>query len=270
LPAPSPPPTAGKPVANAKPPAGGGPPPLKGEISADGTLKVDPALPGQFGFVEAKADGSSARARVRVVSHLPVRQDFEKVPEGRTPGGWVNCQGKFVVESKDGSKVLHKLANNASPLFARAYTYLGKPTWHDYTIQADVMGMKKGGDLSDVGVVANRYSLILDGNKQRLRIVSWESTPHPRVEQVMPWPWKEGEWYTLKLTVDAKGDKAHIRGKAWPRGQTEPKEWTIEFEDPLPNREGSPALYSYSLGIIEKQTGSDLYYDNVSVTANKE
>jgi outer membrane protein assembly factor BamB len=270
LPAPPPPPPAGKPATNAKPQTGGGPPPLKGEISADGTLKVDPALPGQFGFVEAKADGLAARARVRVVSHLPVRQDFEKVPEGRTPGGWVNCQGKFVVEAKDGSKVLHKLANNASPLFARAYTYLGKPTWHGYTIQADVMGMKKGGDLSDVGIVANRYSLILDGNKQRLRIVSWESTPHPRVEQVMPWPWKEGEWYTLKLTVDAKGDKAHIRGKAWARGQTEPKEWTIEFEDPLPNREGSPALYSYSLGIIEKQTGSDLYYDNVSVTPNKE
>src|SRR6266478_2745598 len=269
LPAPPPPPTASKPAPGAKGPAAG-PPPLKGEISAEGLLKVDSALPGQFGFVEAKADGLAARARVRVISHLPIHQDFEKVPEGRTPGGWVNCQGKFVVESKDGSKVLHKLANNASPLFARAYTYLGKPTWHDYTIQADVMGMKKGGDLSDVGVVANRYSLILDGNKQRLRIVSWESTPHPRVEQVMPWPWKEGEWYTLKLTVDAKGDKAHIRGKAWARGQTEPKEWTIEFEDPLPNREGSPALYSYSLGIIEKQTGSDLYYDNVSVTANKE
>jgi hypothetical protein len=267
LPAP-PPPKPAKPSSEKTAPAGG-PPPLKGEISADGTLKVDPALPGQFGFVEAKADRLAVRARVRVVSHLPVRQDFEKVPEGRTPGGWVNCQGKFVVESKDGSKVLHKLANNASPLFARAYTYLGKPTWHDYTIQADVMGTKKDEDLSDIGVVANRYNLMLDGNKQRLRIVSWETTPQARLDRTIPWPWKPGEWYTLKLTVDARGEKGHIRGKAWPRGTPEPKEWTIEVEDPVPNHDGCPALYGYSIGIIENKTGSDLYYDNVSVTANK-
>jgi outer membrane protein assembly factor BamB len=269
LPAPPPPPNAPKPPASAKGPAVG-PPPLKGEISSDGMLKVDPVLPGQFGFVQAQADGLIARARVRVVSHLPLHQDFEKVPEGRTPGGWVNCQGKFVVESKDGSKVLHKLANNASPLFARAYAYMGRPNWHDYTIQADVMGLKKGGDLSDVGIAANRYTLILDGNKQRLRIISWDSTPHPRVEQTIAWPWKPGDWYSLKLRVDARGDMGHIRGKAWPRGSPEPKEWTIEFEDPIPNKEGSPALYSYSLGIIENQPGSDVYYDNVSVTPNKE
>jgi len=268
LPAP-PPPKPAKPSSEKTAPAGG-PPPLKGEISSDGKLKVDPALPGQFGFVEAKADGLAARARVRVVSHIPIHQDFEKVPEGRTPGGWVNCQGKFVVESKDGSKVLHKLANNASPLFARAYTYLGKPTWHDYTIQADVMGTKKDEDLSDIGVVANRYNLMLDGNKQRLRIVSWETTPQARLDRTIPWPWKPGEWYTLKLTVDARGEKGHIRGKAWPRGTPEPKEWTIEVEDPIPNHEGCPALYGYSIGIIENKTGSDLYYDNVSVTANKE
>jgi outer membrane protein assembly factor BamB len=268
LPAPPLPPPAAKPAAPAKGPATG-PPPLKGEISADGLLKVDSALPGQFGFVESKADGLAARARVRVVSHLPIRQDFEKIPEGRTPGGWVNCQGKFVVESKDGSKVLRKLANNASPLFARAYTYVGKPTWHDYTIQADVMGLRKGENMSDVGIAANRYTLVMDGNKQELRIISWESTPHPRVEQTIPWSWSPNEWYTLKLTVDARGDKGHIRGKAWPRGQPEPKEWTIEFEDPVPNREGAPALYAYSIGIIGTQPGADLYYDNVTVTPNK-
>jgi outer membrane protein assembly factor BamB len=268
LPAPPPPPTAPKPAPGAKGPAAG-PPPLKGEISVDGLLKVDSALPGQFGFVEGKADGLAARARVRVISHLPIHQDFEKVPEGRTPGGWVNCQGKFVVESKDGSKVLRKLANNASPLFARAYTYFGKPTWHDYTIQADVMGARKGENVSDVGIAANRYTLVLDGNKQELRIISWESSPHARVDQTIPWPWKPDAWYTLKLTVDASGEKGHIRGKAWPRGEPEPKDWTIEVEDPIPNREGSPALYAYSIGIFGNQPGADVYYDNVSVTPNK-
>src|SRR5439155_26301736 len=69
LPAPPPPPTAPKPAPAAKAPIGA-PPPLKGEISGEGLLKVDSALPGQFGFVEAKGDGLAARARVRVISHL--------------------------------------------------------------------------------------------------------------------------------------------------------------------------------------------------------
>jgi hypothetical protein len=161
------------------------------------------------------------------------------------------------------------LANNASPLFARAYTYFGKPTWHDYAIQADVMGARKGENMSDVGIDANRYTLVLDGNKQELRIISWESTPHARIDQTMPWPWKPDVWYTLKLTVDASGEKALVRGKAWPRGEPEPKEWTIEVEDPVPNREGCPALYAYSVGIFGNQPGADVYYDNVSVTPNK-
>ena len=72
------------------------------------------------------------------------------------------------------------------------------------------------------------------------------------------------------LPTEWSVEKGHIRAKAWPRGTSEPKEWTIEVEDPVPNHEGSPALYGYSIGIIENKTGSDLYYDNVSVTANKE
>jgi hypothetical protein len=174
-----------------------------------------------------------------------------------------------VVESKDGSKVLRKLANNASPLFARAYTYFGKPSWHDYTIQADVMGARKGENMSDVGIAADRYTLVLDGNKQELRIISWETSPQARVDKTIPWPWKPDAWYTLKLTVDVDKEKGHVRGKAWPRGEPEPKEWTIEVEDPIPNHEGSPALYAYSIGIFGNQPGADVYYDNVTVTPNK-
>jgi len=147
---------------------------------------------------------------------------------------------------------------------------LSPSTLTGYTIESEMMCTDAPAKMPDMGVLANRYSLVLDGNKQELRIISWESSPHARVDQTIPWPWKPGEWYTLKLTVDARGEKGHIRAKAWPRGTSEPKEWTIEVEDPVPNHEGSPALYGYSIGIIENKTGSDLYYDNVSVTANKE
>src|SRR5262249_37449093 len=101
------------PLPNAPPAKGPPPPVLKGTVGADGKLTVDRKVPGQFGGVVAKAGGLEARARVRVAPQLPYVQDFENVPLGRTPGGWVNTQGKFqVIRLPDGSLVLVKLATN--------------------------------------------------------------------------------------------------------------------------------------------------------------
>jgi hypothetical protein len=224
-------------------------------------------VPGQYGSVVAKAEGLTGVARVRVCPRLPYRQDFEKVPEGRTPAGWVNCQGKFAVQEKDGSKVLVKLAQNASPLVCRANAYITMPSATGYTIQADVAGERKHDDMPDVGIGANRYTLLLDGNKQRLRLVSWDALP--RIDKSIDWAWKPDVWYRLKLTVDLQGDKAVVRGKAWPRDQEEPSAWTVEVEDPVANKEGSALLYGYATGILENQVGAQAYYDNVIITPNK-
>jgi outer membrane protein assembly factor BamB len=243
------------------------PPPLQGEISPAGKLTVAKTPPGQFGMVEAKAEGLTGLARVRVAPTLPYTLDFEKIPEGRTPGGWVNTQGKFAVQTKNGGRVLVKLANNASPLVARANAFIGKPTMTGYTIQADMQGTQKGFDLPDMGVLANRYNLLLDGNKQQLRLYSWDALP--RVDKSISWSWKPGVWYTLKLAVDVRGGSALVRGKAWPRDEPEPAAWTVEVEDPVANREGSPGLYGLATGIVGDEPGAEIYYAKVSVTPNK-
>lgn len=261
------------------PPPGPMPPPLKGTISSDGKLTVDDKLTGQFGLVVAKADGLSGAARVRVVPRLPYTQDFSKIPDNRTPAGWVNTQGKFVtVTLKDGTKAMKKTATNASPLVARANAYMSKPTLTDYTIQADVMGTivnvkkegadpnKLNGDMPDVGVVANRYTLVLIGNDQTLRLISWDALP--RIDKTISYPWKPDTWYTLKLTCSIKDGKATVRGKAWPRGKDEPKEWTVEVEDPIANPHGSPAVYANATGIIAPAVGSEGFIQNVKVTPN--
>src|SRR5262249_5506285 len=174
---PAPAPAAGSPkgAAAAKPPA------LKGTIDEGGKLAVSKEMPGQFGSVVAHAGSLTATARVRVVPNLPVKQDFEKVREGSVPGGWVNAQGKFSVRQMDDSNVFVKLANNASPLVCRANAYITRPQTTNYTIRADVRGARVNKDMPDAGVSANRYTLLLDGNKQRLRIVSWEALP--RIEK---------------------------------------------------------------------------------------
>ena len=67
---------------------------------------------------------------------------------------------------------------------------------------------------------------------------------------------------------------AKILTKVWKRGEKEPEGWTLEFEDPNPNRKGAAALYGYvsnittnAAGIVEP--GSNIYYDNLSITPNK-
>jgi outer membrane protein assembly factor BamB len=243
-------------------------PPLKGSIEA-GTLTVAKNIPSQQGYVLAKAEGLTAKARVRVPPRPPYREDFEKLPNGAVPGGWVNAQGKLLVTTmKDGNKVLKKVNNKASPLFARGIAFLGMPDLGDYTIQADVMGTKVNDNLPEMGIVANRYSLVLAGNVQKLRILSWDALP--RVEETINWPWQPKVWYTMKLTVTVKGNKGLIRGKVWPAGEKEPEKWSIEFTDPRPDATGSPGLYGYVTGIVEEQPGTDIFYDNVSVMPNKE
>jgi outer membrane protein assembly factor BamB len=251
------------------PPKAKSPPPaLKGAISDDGKLTVAAAVPIQAGSVLFQAEGLTAKARVRVVPRLPYMQTFAKLPDGAVPPGWVNAPGKFAVKTlMDGSKVLAKVAATSNPLLSRANTYIGPAQMTDYTIEADIRMEQKGNDLPDVGMVANRYTLMLVGNTQSLRLVSWDAIP--RVDQTIRFPHKAGVWYRMKLTVDVQKDQALCRGKVWPRGEMEPKDWTVEVADPAPNREGSPALYGYLTGYIEDHWMTEAYFDNVRLLANK-
>jgi hypothetical protein len=255
---PAPPPPPGKKLT---------PPALKGALT-EGKLATDPKVPNQQGVVLFSSKLGKATARVRVAPKLPYSIDFDKLPDGATPGGWVNTQGKFWVTTlKDGNKVLRNNNTVASPLLSKVNAYIGLPTLTDYTIEADVMGTKKGTDMPDIGVVANRYTLLLKGNYQQLQIVSWDAMP--RVAPTYGYKWTPDTWYRLKLRTQQEGGKARLLGKVWVRDSKEPEAWTIEFVDPTPNHEGSPALYGYGLGIVgPNDPGTDIYFDNVRIYAN--
>ncbi len=256
------------------PPKGGAPPPkppeLKGELSEKNgsatKLTAAKLPPVQFGRVVAKQGDLTAECRVRVVARLPYAANFAPVPVGRTPAGWVNCQGKFSVQEEGGKKVLKKRNDNASPLVARANAFMGLPNLKDYTIEADLMGTKVGDDMPDQGIVCQRYTLMLAGNQQKLRLVSWDALP--RIDESIAFPWKPETWYRLKLTVEIKDGKGTVKGKCWPRGEKEPENWTVTVVDPIPNTEGAPAVYGYVGGILGDRPGNTIYYDNVKVTPN--
>jgi outer membrane protein assembly factor BamB len=258
LPAPPPPPGV-----KASPPA------LKGTITANGKLTVDAKVPAQGSIVVANFDGVTAKARVRVAPQIPYAPDFKKLPDGIAPSGWVNTQGKYVIKTVNGSKVLAKVNTKATPLTARGNAYITLPTAKDYTIECDVQGTKVGDDMPEVGLVANRYTLILNGNVQKLRLMSWDAIP--RIDKTVQFDFKPGVWYRLKLTTEIADSKGVIRGKAWPRDGKEPAAWTVEVTDSNAIGEGSAALYGYVTGVDfdEKNPGPEVYYDNLRIIPNK-
>jgi outer membrane protein assembly factor BamB len=256
------------------PPKAAAPPVLGGELTVgDGvTAKFAAAKTpnGQFGRVIAKAGGKTAHARVRVTPTLPYVMDFEHVPELRTPAAWVNTIAKFsVVKLPDGSKILRKRNDNASPLVARANAYISDPHLSDYTIECDVFGTKvRDKDMPDVGVGACRYTLLLVGNDHELRLGTWDA--QKRIEKKMDYPWKPGVWYRMRLMATVVDGKGVVKGKVWPRDEKEPAGWTLEIEDPVPNTEGSPVIYGFANGTIDaKNPGPEIHYDNLKITPNK-
>ncbi len=260
------------------------PPALKAELDPKGTtctVTVDAKMASQQGYVDVKIGDATARARVRVIPQIPYTQDFEKLPVGATPGGWVNTQGKYrVVELKEANggvaKVLMKVNTNASPPVAGALAYITHPNSTNYTIEADLKGVQARGALPDLGVCANRYILILDGKteggKRQARITTWEALPTPlpagRVAVETEYTWKDNTWHRVKLSVEVGDKEAVVRGKVWERGQKEPEKWTLEMKDPRPNREGAAALYGKISNASETDPASEAYYDNVKITPN--
>ncbi len=248
------------------------PPALKGMIQGDaaGAAITLEKLPAQHGYVEAKFGKLTARARVRVVPQIPFAQDFEKIPEGVPPSGWINTAGKyFTKKMPDGNMVLSKVNTIGAIPVARANGYITATDSKNYTIQSDLYATEVDGRMPDMGVVNCRYTFVMDGKidptltSRTVRIVSWEA--RPRVNKVLALDWKKDAWYTAKLTVTQNEKTALVRAKVWEKGQPEPAAWTVEFEDPSPNREGAAALYGYVSGITDRP-GANIFYDNIKIT----
>lgn len=224
----------------------------------------------QGGDVMATYGDLKASARLRVIPSLPYSEDFEDLPTGIPPAGWISGKPKSQVLERDGGKVLKKMSDRMHPAFARMRNYIMPPMEAGYTIQADMYGeSKKRRFWPDMGLINSRYMMRLMGTTRKpvVRLVSWD--PMPRIQHDVPFDWKPDQWYTVKMTYDIVDGKGIVRGKVWLRGEAEPDAWTIEMTDPIPNTGGSPGLYGYSTAISETSPGTPVYYDNVKIYKNK-
>jgi hypothetical protein len=208
----------------------------------------------------------SGASRIRVIPDLPWTFDFEA--SGETPPAyWINATGKFAVRDVEGNKVLVKLANNPFAFAKRTRPFFGSTEHANYTIEADVRTMERRRQMADVGIVAQRYELVLFGNHQRLELQPWQ--PETARTQRVEYSWKPDTWYVMKLEVqNLDGGRVRARGKVWPKGEPEPAAWNVERVDPIGNLKGSPGLYADAMN-SSPTGGSEVFYDNIRVYPNK-
>jgi len=212
-------------------------------------------------IVTARVGPLSAVARVRVVPDLPWTFDFEDVPldantrQGEPPVSWVGARYRHVIRDLDGNKVMVKVTT--IPKGTRSRCWFGHPELHDYTIQADLQGGTRGEKMPDIGLIAQGYTLDLQGAHQKLQLRTWDA--QLRVVADADFPWQPDRWYTMKLRVANESGKAVARGKVWPRDESEPEAWTVELIDDSPNTAGSPGLFGNA-------TDAEILLDNIRVT----
>jgi len=231
---------------------------LKGSVT-DGTFVVASESEEQAGLIKATSGTLRGEARARVTHPLPWTETFEAYADGAVPKGWVNAvAGKYSVTTLDGGKVLQKAPDET--IFQRLRMFVGPVDWSNYTFEADVRVATRRRQMGDIGITAQRYSLVLYGNSQQLKLEPWE--PETERTVTVPFSWKPDAWYHVKLRVENQPDgKVRAQGKAWPTGEREPAAWMIDRVDPIGNRQGAPGVFAAA------QFGA--YLDNVKIVANQ-
>ena len=221
------------------------------------------------GAFKAQAAGASGVMRGRVLPGFPFKEDFEgakltvdHVGDGvkfaYPPLAWIGARFKWEIRDIDGTKALAKTLDRV--LFQRAITFFGDPNSSSYTMQADIMTDGNRRMKSNGGIINQRYFAILDGNWQRLEIISNQD----RIKEGVPFKWSPKKWYTLKSRVDVAADGSGvIRAKAWLRDEAEPEAWNIEVKHKNAHVSGSPGIYGFS-----PQAQYHVYVDNIKMEKN--
>ncbi|MCF7762057.1 MAG: PQQ-binding-like beta-propeller repeat protein [Verrucomicrobia bacterium] len=249
---------------------------LNGAFNAKGELVAGNESSPSAGAFEATLDGLKGYIRGRVLSGFPFSEEFEGFKLTETtdnsiepataysypPLPWIGARFKFEVREREGNQALVKTIENK--LFQRGTVFFGREDMKNYTVEADVMSEGNRRKMSEVGLINQRYLIVLKGNDQKLEISSnLERLRVPEMTDPPNFRWRPNVWYHLKTRVDVAADgSGFVRAKAWPKGDPEPEAWTLEVPHANAHQSGSPGLFGFAPQEMR------VYIDNVSVTQN--
>ncbi len=225
-----------------------------GSIDASGVLQTQPGESHEALTLTATFGEARVTSRIRVIPPLPWQFDFS---QGEVPVTWIGARYRHEPRVVDGNPAIVKITT--IPKGTRSQTWFGPTKLNNYTITVDVKAAGGTAKLPDMGVIAQRYTLDLMGESQQLQIRTWAA--QLRMARSTPVQWKANVWYTLKFEASVKDGVAELRGKVWPRDQSEPTEWTVTATDEAANLIGSPGLFGNA-------TNAEVFIDNVNVKKN--
>jgi outer membrane protein assembly factor BamB len=241
---------------------------MKASFDADGKLVAAEDVTPSAGAFEARVGELKGYIRGRVLPNLPIKQDFEWATLSETapfdnanfaypPLPWIGARFKFEIRDLEGNKVLAKTLDN--PFFQRATVFIGEPSTKNYTMEADVMSEGNKRVMSEVGLVNQRYYIVLKGASKKLEVNSTQELFRHSVD----FDASPNVWYHLKTRVDVAPDGSGVvRAKIWKKTDTEPEQWTIEVPHKNAHQNGSPGLFAFA---PQKR----VYIDNITVTSNE-
>ncbi len=243
---------------------------MKAEFNNQGELVASAESVPSAGAFEATMGDLKGYIRGRILPNLPIQEDFEsfaisekhETEKGMMfaypPLPWIGARFKFEVREREGNRVLAKTIDNK--LFQRAFVFIGHPDMKNYTVEVDVLSDGNKRKMSEVGVINQRYCIVLKGNAQELEV----NSNLERLRVSVPFKWLPNQWYHLKTRVDLSSDENGIvRARVWKKGEEEPKMWTIEVPHPHAHQNGSPGLFGFSPQEMR------VYMDNIRVTKNE-
>jgi outer membrane protein assembly factor BamB len=227
-----------------------------GAIDAEGNLVVPEDAPASIATVTVKMGDLVGQSRVRIMRQLPWEFTWDDKPE--IPATWVGVSPRLSVRDAGGGSALVCAASGEGDTVTRCW--IGPSNLRNYTLQADVRATAVDGKLPSPGLIAQGYSLVLNGETAKLELRRW--TPQPEQNPSAEFPWQADTWYVLKLRTQASPNgQVSVQGKVWPRDAEEPSEWTVTLTDPAPNLNGSP-------GLDCPASAAEVAFDNLRVTSN--
>ena len=145
------------------------------------------------------------------------------------------------------------------PKGTRSRCWFGPSDLHDYTIQADVRGAIKDDKLPDIGLIAQGYTLDLQGEHQRLQIRSWDPQLRMAQDDRFPLgagslvhdevPCRPGKWAS-RVASQGLAPRTGGTGRVDPRGDRR-----------------SPQSLGQS-GSVWQRHNAEIFLDNIRVTSN--
>ena len=155
--------------------------------------------------------------------------DFAKMEPGNLPEDqFLALAGEFAVKDVDGDRVV-ELAG--TPLNSYGLLFGPTPDAPTGTVGARIWGATTGRRFPEFGVGSNDaggYKLWLMPRQRKVAIRKGDDTlataPYEK--------WATGTWTHFRLQVAKVGDAAWVvRGKLWPAGSDEPKDWLITVDE---------------------------------------